>query len=166
VYDETIQLNNTKFQLAFTIKMTCDQTWATQVDPRPLAKIQTHIANSRTNQSYFAESNGFTVSGSRVVEYTQNNIVAADFAKKRTVDLKDMNLEIQVVDCAYKNYGRVNMNILENGDSYLMNFEGSLSVSEKPLHAFLHQFGDLSRCKDSMGSPLNPNTFTVSTSGT
>jgi len=164
LYEEKIKLNNTNFQMAFTIKMTCDQNWATQVDPKPLSKIQTHIANSRTNQDYYAESNGFKVLGSRVVEYSQENIIAADFVHERTVDLKDIDLEIQVIDCSLNNYGRVHIPIVENGDAYLMTFEGSLAIKEKPVNAFLHQYGDLSRCKDSMGYQLNPNTYAVLTS--
>jgi len=161
LYEEKIKLNNTNFQMAFTIKMTCDQNWATQVDPKPLSKIQTHVANSRTNQNYYAESNGFKIFGSRVVEYTQENIIAADFVHERTVDLKDIDLEILVTDCSSNNYGRINAPIVENGDAYLMTFEGSLAIKEKPVNAFLHQYGDLSRCKDSMGFQLNPNTYAV-----
>lgn len=158
-FQEIINLNTTKFNMNFTIKLTCDQSWSSQQNPSPATGPQTHVVQSRLNQDYYAEANGYKIFGKKIVEVNMKEVTPEYLMRTRVANLKDMALNMDFVDCSTSMNvgGSVTARLVDNKS--ILQFTGMLNVEDSFLEGHLHQYGDISRCPDSVGGILN--TFSL-----
>jgi len=159
-FQEVIKLNDTEFNIDVAIAMTCDQNWSEEVDTKLKLSPQSHIAQARTNKTYYAESNGYKITSKQVVDYKMKDITIDYLVKNRISDIGDLNLVVEFTECGgFANAGNVLMQIIEEDGSSSLQFNGKLSIDDPFLEGHLYQYGDIGGCTQSIGLKLNTSTF-------
>jgi len=140
----------------FNIALTCDQNWSVKSDSKSDFLPQTHFVQARTNQSYYAEYNSYKITGKKIVELNIKDINLNSLMKTRIKNVKDLILLMEFSECSgYNSIGTITAQIIEKEQSLALQFLGKLNTEDPFLEGHLYKFGDISRCKLSIGSMLN-----------
>ena len=144
------------FDLMLEIILTCDQNWAEQTDPDPKIGAQSHLVQARINESYTASANGYTVKSTKIVK----EIIHLNpdyFGKPDNQALLNSTLVADMVTCnKADSKGKIKFKLIQNEDnSFVIDIQGTLNVDDPFLEGHVHEFGDISRCVDSVGKRIN-----------
>ena len=67
---------------------------------------------------------------------------------------------MEVVDCsAFNKIGTITSQITGGDKALALQYDGKLNIKDISLEGRLYQYGDISRCKSTIGAQLNNKTF-------
>lgn len=157
VFEDVLRLASTDFNLSLTIRLTCDEDWADQKDPMPKVDPQTHVVQTRLNQDYSVESNGYKITGKNVVEFSVKDITPKYFSEP----VNELSLVMELIPCdgTMGSGGTVRAELKQNQDTLDLVFTGQLNVEDTTLEGHLYQYGEISKCEQLAGDQLNVITL-------